>query len=247
MLNDQVNANKAQIELLESELNDYKLTFETLKQFNLEMKTGDLEATIKEQESDLEELAELRVIKDDYIRLGERQKDLEAELAEKTELIEQLNQAKDFLAENNSKLLTNNIKMQLFVETLGFEQQLDIESNSKVREYDQMCEKIKTHEWEMSEVKIKSKQLEIELDELRSQFERSLKQKEEEIAELEDKLEKLGLVVEKVDIYTQYDLDTNMFKIHVYTQYEIDENEQALTSVPKQQIKQYQKLGKKNK
>jgi hypothetical protein len=234
LLNDQVNESKAHIERLENELADYKLTFEQLKQSNselntlkidLEMRVSDLQALCKEHETELDELSELRSVRDEQLRLTDRVKELETEIDEKTELIEQLNQAKDFLAENNSKLLTNNIKMQLFIESMGFEQQLDIESNSKVKEFDLMSEKLRANELEIGEMKIRAKTLEAEYLSSKIELENKINRKDNLISELESKLEKLGILVEKVDIYTQYDLDTNEFKIHVYTQYDIDENQ----------------------
>lgn len=232
LLNEQVNNSKVKIEALEAEIEDYKITFEKLKQsnselntekINLEMKLSDAETILKEQESAITELHELRDFKSEATKLRERLVDVEAELVEKTELIDQLNQAKDFLAENNSKLLTNNIKMQIFVESLGVE--TDLENSPKVKEYELMCEKVNESEQMLNELRIKLKELEIEYLNYKMESEGVIEEKNTALADLEARVEKLSILVEKTDIWTQYDEETQEFKIHVYTQYDIDQRE----------------------
>ncbi len=249
MLNDQVNSLKAKCDALEGELNDSKLAIDTLQQSNsilntekvdLEMKLSDSEEKCKLLDEYEKELAELRIVQAESVKTSEQLRETLSEIEEKSELIDQLNQAKEFLAENNSKLLTNNIKLQLFIESMGFDQQFDVESNTKVKEYELMSEKVRSNELELNEIRIKSKQLEIDLMNTKQDLESKIRLKDGEILDLTRKLEKLELVVEKVNIYTQYDLDTNEFKVHVHTQYELeDDYDENLTQMKVDKFTQY--------
>lgn len=168
-LNEQCELNKNYIEQLESQLNELQMKLDHLEmsnstlntqKINLEMKVADLDERLNQALKELVELDELRSVRFEQERLKGRLADAERDIVEKNELIDQLNQAKEFLAENNSKLLTNNIKIQLFVESMGLDQS-QIDLNPKVNEYEMAL--LKTNELEL-----KVKQLEIELCEVSS-------------------------------------------------------------------------------
>lgn len=89
------------------------------------------------------ELTDMESLREAKIELGACKKKLskvESELEEQRELVEQLNQAKEFLVENNSNLLTNVIKIQLFVESMGLDQ-TQIESLTKFNDYEEAIER----------------------------------------------------------------------------------------------------------
>ena len=89
------------------------------------------------------ELTDMESLRESKIELGACKKRLskvESELGEQRELVEQLNQAKEFLVENNSKLLTNVIKIQLFVESIGLDQ-TEIESLTKIKDNEEAIER----------------------------------------------------------------------------------------------------------
>ena len=91
-------------------------------------------------ERELGDMESLREAKLELETCKERLSKVESELEEQRDLVEQLNQAKEFLAENNSKLLTNIIKIQLFVESMGLDQ-TEIESVPKVKAYEEAIER----------------------------------------------------------------------------------------------------------
>lgn len=135
---------------LEQQLSDAQMKCEHLSQCNSELNTikCEMELRLAEQserfeqmEKDLGDLASLRESKNELAMCKERLGKLEAELDEQRDLVEQLNQAKEFLAENNSKLLTNIIKIQLFVESMGLDQ-AEIDSVPKVRAYEEAIERL---------------------------------------------------------------------------------------------------------
>ncbi|RMZ94614.1 hypothetical protein BpHYR1_051306, partial [Brachionus plicatilis] len=110
MLNEQVESNHVQIEQLRSQVTDLQLEVDHLsncnselntQKVNYELKVEDLEIKMQEIQPELDELEALRRLNLDINSLNEQLKDLRLELEDKNELIEQLNQAKEFLAENN--------------------------------------------------------------------------------------------------------------------------------------------------
>lgn len=57
--------------------------------------------------------------KKEFSNDNERINELEREVEEKCEIIKELTKTKEFLAENNSKLLSDIIQIQVFMETIG--------------------------------------------------------------------------------------------------------------------------------
>lgn len=94
----------------------------------------------EQMERELGDMESLREAKIELETCKERLSKVESELEEQRDLVDQLNQAKEFLAENNSKLLTNIIKIQLFVESMGLDQ-TEIESVPKVKAYEEAIER----------------------------------------------------------------------------------------------------------
>lgn len=209
LLNEQVQQNVVQIQQLNQLVEDYQLKIDHLEhcnselntqKINLDMKLASSENKIADFESDLKELNHLRNSKLNIEKLNQLNKDIELELLEKNELIDQLNQAKDFLAENNSKLLTNNIRIQLFVESMGLELS-SLDSNASVKEYDSLRTEFKEAQFQLNEIKIFNKQLEIN----QQNFKDSINLKELEIKNLLNQLNDLKSVV-KLDQSEQCDL-----------------------------------------
>ena len=157
-------------------------------------------------------------------KLTQQVKELEVELMEKNELIEQLNQAKEFLVENNSKLLTNNIKIQLFVESMGLDESL-IETNSHVKEYDDLRQQFKMVCDQLDDFKHLNHELENRLFVLKQSQQNELEKREKSISELNEQLnanqkrledmiganmrlnENINMSIEKMDAQTQVDAD----------------------------------------
>jgi chromosome segregation ATPase len=144
ILNSQVATNAQQISQLEDIVDEYQLKVDHLvncnselntQKINLDMKLAEVEAKCERYEYDLRDLEGLKSARDAMEKLQERFRELESELIERNELIEQLNQAKEYLVENNSKLLTNNIKIQLFVESMGLDLE-HLDTNASVKEYE---------------------------------------------------------------------------------------------------------------
>lgn len=169
VLSEQTQAQTLEIHRLNQLIEDYQLKIDHLEhcnselntqKINLDMKLVLIENKLAECECDLRELNILRNSKLDVDKLTQLNKDLKLELTEKNELIEQLNQAKDFLAENNSNLLTNNIRIQLFVESMGLEL-TSLETSSAVNEYDSLRIECKQIQFQLNEMKILNQQLEI--------------------------------------------------------------------------------------
>jgi chromosome segregation ATPase len=169
VLSEQTQAQTLEIHQLNQLIEDYQLKIDHLEhcnselntqKINLDMKLVSIENKLAECECDLRELNILRNSKLDVDKLTQLNKDLKLELTEKNELIEQLNQAKDFLAENNSNLLTNNIRIQLFVESMGLEL-TSLETSSAVNEYDSLRIECKQIQFQLNEMKTLNQQLEI--------------------------------------------------------------------------------------
>lgn len=191
MLNDQVQSYHEEIESLKSQVSDLKLEVDHLtncnselntQKVNYELKVDDLEQHLKNIQPELEELFILRGLKLEIESTNKKLNDTKLELEEKNELIEQLIQAKEFLVENNSKLLTNNIKIQLFVESLGLDQS-EIENNQRVKEYDDLVDKVSKYENEILDLRIK-------LEELQCSDRQSL-EKETQFDSLTDEIDQL--------------------------------------------------------
>lgn len=229
LLNEQVQASAALTHSLEMQVNDLSLQVDHLQscnselntqKINFEMKTGELECKLNEAFTDLKELHQLRSAKQTSDRLAQQIKEIEVEMIEKNELIDQLNQAKEFLAENNSKLLTNNIKIQLFIESMGLDQSL-IESNPHVKEYDDLREQFKLATAQLDEFKATNEQLEASMFSLKQAQRAQLEKKESDLLDLaaqlkenQDKLEELiqtnlslneaiNKTIERLDAQTQ--------------------------------------------
>ena len=149
MLHDQNQHLQVVINDLEQQLNESQMKCEHLSQCNSELNTIKCEFELRyiemkeecaRMEKDLGDLTSLREAKTELAACQERLAKVETELDEQRDLVEQLNQAKEFLAENNSKLLTNIIKIQLFVESMGLDQ-TEIDSVPKVKAYEEALEK----------------------------------------------------------------------------------------------------------
>jgi len=146
------------------------------------------------------------------------------ELMEKNELIDQLNQAKEFLVENNSKLLTNNIKIQLFIESMGFDESL-IENNAHVKEYDDLRQQFKQVSEQLDEFKHLNYDLENRISNLKQSQQSELEKREKSIVELNERLnenqnkmeemikanlllnQNINEAIDKIDAQTQVDED----------------------------------------
>jgi len=195
ILNNQVATNAQQISQLEEIVEEYQLKVDHLvncnselnmQKINLDMKLAEVEAKCERYEYDLKDLEGLKDAKDEVEKLMKRFKELESELEEKNELIEQLNQAKEYLVENNSKLLTNNIKIQLFVESMGLNLE-HMEANASVKEYEFLRNQFKEAQAEISELKFKNKEIEMNSSLLSDK----IAKKEREVKELYSKLSDL--------------------------------------------------------
>jgi chromosome segregation ATPase len=149
LLHEQSQHQATLISDLEQQLGELRLKCEHLSEANSELNTAKCEAELRHAElkeacdqmaADLKDLDTLRECKNELSTCKQRLVKVEAELDEQRDLVEQLNEAKEFLAENNSKLLTNIIKIQLFVESMGLDHS-DIDSVPKVRAYEEAVEK----------------------------------------------------------------------------------------------------------
>lgn len=156
-----------QIAQLEEIVEEYQLKLDHLghcnselntQKINLDMKLAEMEAKLENYELDLKDLQLLKNNKIEIEKLQKRFKELEIDLQEKNDLIEQLNQAKEYLVENNSKLLTHNIKIQLFVESMGLDLE-NMESNASVREYEFLRNQFKESQVEINELKAKNEKI----------------------------------------------------------------------------------------
>ena len=265
LLNEQVQASAAHIQSLEMQVNDLSLQVDHLQscnselntqKINFEMKTADLEYKLNEAFTDLKDMNQLRSAKQTADRLAQQIKEMEVEMIEKNELIDQLNQAKEFLAENNSKLLTNNIKIQLFIESMGLDQSL-IESNPHVKEYDDLREQFKQATAQLDEFKAMNEQLETSMFNLKQTQQAQLEKKEKDLFDLaaqlkenQDKLEELiqtnlslneaiNKTIEKLDAQTQ--CEESKEEINSNSQGEVkDQLINELNSTYLDQLKQYE-------
>jgi len=214
VLNEQTQAQTLQIHQLNQLVEDYQLKIDHLEhcnselntqKINLDMKLVSIENKLAECECDLRELNILRNSKLDVDKLTQLNKDLKLELNEKNELIEQLNQAKDFLAENNSNLLTNNIRIQLFVESMGLEL-TSLETSSAVNEYDSLRIECKQIQFQLNEMKILNQQLEIN----QQNYKDLINNKELEIKNLTNQLLLNSSKENKVDASEQTDEEDDL-------------------------------------
>jgi chromosome segregation ATPase len=196
LLNEQVQNNATQIENYESQINDLNMQIDHLqscnsdlntKKINLDLRCQDMEEKLEKTRGDLKELTLLRSSKYQAEKLIQQVKELEVELMEKNELIDQLNQAKEFLVENNSKLLTNNIKIQLFIESMGLDETL-IENNAHVKEYDDLRNQFKQVSDQLEEFKHLNRDLEEKISNLKQSQLNELEKREKNIADLNELL-----------------------------------------------------------
>jgi hypothetical protein len=213
MLNEQQQANVARISELEQLVADFRFKLDHLEQtnstlntekVNMEMKCAELEELIASYKSDMMELNVLRMKRLNSDKLSGNLKELEQELIEKNELIEQLNKAKEFLAENNSKLLTNNIKLQLLLESVGVDEAKMIEASASLREYEELRAQNSELKMQLSEIKILNNQLEFNcsaaeklLKKERNDFILQIIDKDQEINQLKNEILKM-LEAEKI-------------------------------------------------
>lgn len=217
MLNEQVTANALQIGQLEEIVEDYRLKLDHLghcnselntQKINLDMKLAEMEAKMEKYEFDLKDLDSLKTSKVEMEKLMKQFKELESELLEKNELIEQLNQAKEYLVDNNSRLLTNNIKIQLFVESMGLDLE-NMEQNASVKEYEFLRNQFKEAQAEIAELNKKNKEIELNSHYLNEQISR----KEKDLVDLQAKLNDIeqelrefkDSYLNKIDAQTQSD------------------------------------------
>jgi chromosome segregation ATPase len=108
---DELNIKVEHLESENSELNRKNIGFK----FKLE----DLQDQI---ENKINEIKEINIYKRELTAISELNNNIERlniEIFDKNELIEQLNQAKDFLESTNSQLLVKNIKMQIYLENIN--------------------------------------------------------------------------------------------------------------------------------
>lgn len=215
LLNEQVEQGRNEIENLQQQLSDLNLKVDHLEQRNSELNTQkinlDMQVSSQQEKlailsNDLYELNILRAAKLNVDKAVTQLKEIEAELSEKNELIEQLNQAKEFLAENNSKLLTNNIKIQLFIESLGLDLS-QLESNTTVKEYEDLREKYMQVNQELYELKRAHQQLKVS-QQIAVDKE---KEKDKELSNinsiLQEKQEKLEKLLESITIPDKRDVE----------------------------------------
>lgn len=187
-------ANALQIVQLEEIVEDYQLKVDHLGHCNsqlntqkieLDMNLAELEAKLETYEHSLKELESLKGSKQEVERLLKVSNELEQELIGKNELLEQLSQAKEYLVENNSKLLTNNIKIQLFVESLGLDLE-QLETNASVKEYEFLRSQFRDAQTEIADLKFKNKEIELNSHVLLEKLAR----KERELGDLQAKFGK---------------------------------------------------------
>ena len=195
ILNEQVSANAMQIAQLEEIVEEYQLKLDHLghcnselntQKINLDMKLAEMEAKCERYEFDLKDLQMLKNSKVEIEKLQKRFKELEIDLQDKNELIEQLNQAKEYLVENNSRLLTHNIKIQLFVESMGLDLE-NLESNASVKEYEFLRNQFKESQAEINELKAKNKEAVFNANVLADK----ISSKERELNDLQAKFQEL--------------------------------------------------------
>ncbi len=233
LLNEQVQNNDIQLRDYESQISDLNMQIDHLqscnselntKKINLDLRCQDMEEKLEKVRGDLKELTQLRSSKQQAEKLSQQVKELEVELMEKNELIDQLNQAKEFLVENNSKLLTNNIKIQLFIESMGFDESL-IENNAHVKEYDDLRQQFKQVSEQLDEFKHLNYDLENRISNLKQSQQSELEKREKSIVELNERLnenqnkmeemikanlllnQNINEAIDKIDAQTQVDED----------------------------------------
>ena len=239
ILNEQVHNNSFQIANYESQISDLTMQIDHLqscnselntKKINLDMKCQEMEDKLEKARLDLKEMPQLRSSKQLVEKLSQQVKELEVELMEKNELIDQLNQAKEFLVDNNSKLLTNNIKIQLFIESMGLDESL-IESNPLVKEYDDLRNQFKQASSQLEEFKRLNHELENKIFNLKQTQQSELEKRERSIGELNEQLmenqrkieemikansllnQNINDIIEKIDVQTQVDDKVKLFII----------------------------------
>lgn len=185
-----------QIAQLEEIVEEYQLKLDHLghcnselntQKINLDMKLAEMEAKLENYELDLKDLQMLKNSKIEIEKLQKRFKELEIDLQEKNDLIEQLNQAKEYLVENNSKLLTHNIKIQLFVESMGLDLE-NMESNASVKEYEFLRNQFKESQMEINELTAKNKEIVLSSSVLAEK----IGAKERELSDLQCKFQELN-------------------------------------------------------
>jgi chromosome segregation ATPase len=138
LLNEQAQSNSLQLSEYETRLTDLTMQIDHLQscnsnlntqKINLDMKCQDLQENVDKLTQSLSQVHELKSTRLQAESLSQQVKEMQVELMEKSELCDQLIAAKEFLVENNSKLLTNNMKIQLFIESMGLDESLIEASN----------------------------------------------------------------------------------------------------------------------
>ena len=174
LLNEQCATSAAHVEALSAELGDVHMQLDQLQSANstlnlaktaLQLRCDELEEHEAQVARDTAELATLRAMRGAHDQRAARLHAMSVELADKSELIEQLAQAKEFLAENNSKLLMNNMRIQLFVESAGLDLGL-METSARLSEYDTMSARIEQMQRERDELEAANVEYRARLDEL---------------------------------------------------------------------------------
>jgi hypothetical protein len=84
-----------------------------------QLRIEQLNAELGQKQADLNKLNDLKSIHLNVNEVKELNRRLDLELRDKSDLVDQLNRAKDFLETTNSQLLLKNVKMQLYLEDMG--------------------------------------------------------------------------------------------------------------------------------
>ena len=128
VLNNELNSTNRQNQELIQSLDELNIKLEHLENENSELNRNNIASRLKlddlkeQLDAKVNEIKEINLYKRelaDFNQLNHTIKRLNGENNDKNELIEQLNQAKDFLETTNSQLLVKNIKMQLYFENMN--------------------------------------------------------------------------------------------------------------------------------
>ena len=115
-------------EELKQSLDELAIKLEHLEGDNSELNRKNIASRFKledlqtQVDSKINEIKEINIYKRELTAISELNGNIERlniEITDKNELIEQLNQAKDFLETTNSQLLVKNIKMQIYLENIN--------------------------------------------------------------------------------------------------------------------------------
>ena len=128
ILKNDLNLTKQLNEELKQNLEELNMKLEHVESQNSELNRNNIASKFKLEELEqqledkLNEIKEISVYKRELAAISELNDNIErlnVEIGDKNEVIEQLNQAKDFLETTNSQLLVKNIKMQLYLENIN--------------------------------------------------------------------------------------------------------------------------------